>query len=127
MKDFWGVFFNDAHNAFYLPLYMVSDIFLRTTQIMRGMPMLPFPHMLHFPISSKESFYYVSSHIQDVTYYGLCYISCDGMTGIDPTTHHSELHPAPSYHSDHEFNTPPALTSSYKGGKESPFMERKIY
>ena len=39
----------------------------------RGNPLLP--HGLFFPISSKDSFLYASSHRWENTYYGLCYTS----------------------------------------------------
>ena len=44
----------------------------------RGNP-LP-PHELVFTISRKV-FLYASSHRQDNTYHGLCYTSCEPLTG----------------------------------------------
>ena len=45
----------------------------------RGNP-LP-PHGLLFPINSKGSFLYASSHRQDDTYHGLCYTSRGALDG----------------------------------------------
>ena len=39
------------------------------------------PHGLLFPISSKGSFIYASSHTQDDTYHGFCYISRGALAG----------------------------------------------
>ena len=74
-----NILFNDALNTFYLRLYGVSNMVKDHSDSERGNP-LP-PHRLLFPISSKGSFIYASSHRQDNTYHILCYASRGALAG----------------------------------------------
>ena len=74
-----NVLFNDALNTFYLWLYGVRHMVKDHSDSKKGNP-LP-PHGLLFPISSKGSFLYASSHRQDNTYHGLCYTSRGALAG----------------------------------------------
>ena len=90
------VLFNDELNTFYLWLCGVRHMVKDHSDSERGNPLLP--HRLLFPISSKGSFLYASSHRQDNTHHVLCYTTCGALAGtrnssmgppwrIDPTTH----------------------------------------
>ena len=74
-----NVLFNNAFNTFYLRLYGVRHMVKDHSDRESGNP-LP-PHGLHFPINSKGSFLYASSHRQDNTYHSLCYTSHGALAG----------------------------------------------
>ena len=74
-----NVLFNDTLNTFYLRLYGVGHVVKDHSYSERRNP-LP-AHRLLFPISSKGSFIYASSHRQDNTYHGLCYTSRGALAG----------------------------------------------
>ena len=66
-----NVSFNDELNTFYLRLYGVRHMVKDHSDSEKG-NQLP-PHRLFFPISSKGSFI-CTSHRQDSTYHGFCYV-----------------------------------------------------
>ena len=73
------MFYLMTHSAHFIYGYMVSDIWLRTTQIAREET-----HCHHMGYSYRLSarvLLYASSHIQDNTYHGLCYISRGTLAG----------------------------------------------
>ena len=105
--------------------YVAWDIWYRTTQIAREETRCH--HMSYsFQLVAKDLLY-ASSHREDSTYHGLCYISRGAMVGtrnsstsppwgIDPMTHHTmsrcstvKLHLTPYTHT----HTPQAHTHTY--------------
>ena len=72
--------FNDALNTFYLWLYSIRYIVNVHLDSERGNPLLPL-HRLLFVISSKDLLYAPSLR-QDSTCHGLCYTSCERLTGM---------------------------------------------
>ena len=66
------MFYLTTHSTHFIYGYMASDIMVKDHSDNERENPLP-PHRLLFPISSKGSFIYASSHRQDNTYHGLCY------------------------------------------------------
>ena len=60
--------------------YLVSDTWYRITHVVRE-NLLPPPHGLLFPISSKGSCIYAPSHLQDSTHHSLFYTNCGALDG----------------------------------------------
>ena len=89
------VLFNDALNTFYLRLYRVRHTVKDHSDSERGNPLSPQGYSFRL---AARVLLYASYHIQDNTYYGLCYTSLGALAGtrnssmgpprrIEPTTH----------------------------------------
>ena len=76
-----NVLFNDALNTFYLRFYgyMASDIWLRTTQIVKKETRCR--HIGYSYQLTARVLLYAPSHRQDDTYHGLCYTSRGALAG----------------------------------------------
>ena len=77
-----NVFFNDALNTFYLPLYGVRHVVKDHSDSERGNPLSP--HGLFFLLTAMILLY-APSHRQDNTYHGLCYTSRGALAGMRNT------------------------------------------
>ena len=74
------MFYLTTHSTHFIYGYMESDIWLRTTQIVREET-----HCCHMGYSFRLTarfFLYAPSHRQDSTYHSLCYTSCGALAGM---------------------------------------------
>ena len=68
-----------THSTYLFYGYMASDIWYRTTQIVREETRCR--HMGYFFRLAARVLLYTLSHKQDSTYHGLCYTSCGALAG----------------------------------------------
>ena len=92
------MFYLTMHSTHFIYGYMASDIWLRTTQIVREETCCR--HMGYSFWLTARVLLYASSHRQEDTYHSLCYTSSGALAGtrnssmrppwrIDPTSHHT--------------------------------------
>ena len=92
------MFYLTTHSTHFIYGYMASDIWLKTTLIVRKETR--FRHIGYSFRLTARVILYAPSHRQDSTHHGLCYTSRGALAGtryssmgpprrIDPTTHHT--------------------------------------
>ena len=82
-----NVLFNDALNTFYLQIYCVRHMCLRTILIVRKETRCP--HIGYSFRLAARVLLYASFHRQDNTYHSLCYTSLMVWVGSRQSLHHS--------------------------------------
>ena len=74
------MFYLTTHSTHFIYGYMASDIWLRTILIVRKETRCR--HIGYsFRLTARVLLLYAPSHIQDSTYHGLCYTSCEALAG----------------------------------------------